>query len=139
MYLTDNDYRQLITADDLEVVQQADATVRESAETAAVEYFKGFLRGRYDVDILFAQTGTARNTVLIQFLIDEVLYTLHSSLPGNMMPDIRVKRKEQLDKWLVQIQKGETQPDFPTIDTVDGTDTGNPVKYGSNKKLGSSW
>ncbi len=129
----------LITADDREVVEQADTATRERAETSAIEYFKGFLRGRYDVDALFAQVGTTRNTALIQFLIDEVLYTLHSSLPGNMMPEIRVKRKEQLDKWLVQIQKGDTQPDFPTIDTAIGTDTGNPVKYGSNKKLGSSW
>ena len=139
MFITDDDYKQLITPDDLEVVQQADVNVRQTAETAAIEYFSGFLRGRYNVDELFSFTKGARDPVLIQFLIDEVLYTLHSSLPGNMMPDIRNKRKEELDKWLLNVQKGIVQPNFPTLNSDTETDIGNPVKYGSNKKLGSSW
>lgn len=139
MFLTDADYKQLITPDDLDVVQQADTTVRESAETAAIEYFSGYLRGRYDVVTLFARTGTARDPVLIQFLIDAVLYTLHSSLPGNMMPEIRKERKDELDKWLLNVQKGTTQPDFPTLITDTSSDAGNPVKFGSNSKLKSNW
>jgi phage gp36-like protein len=139
MYLTLDDYKQLITSEDLDIVQQADETVRTNAETAAIEYFSGYLRGRYDVDALFARTGTDRDPVLVQFLIDAVLYTLHSSLPGNMMPEIRKERKDELDKWLLDVQKGIVQPDFPTLNTDEETDTGRPVKFGSNTKLNSTW
>jgi len=139
MFLTDDDYKQLITPEDLEVVQQADINVRLIAETAATEYFSGFLRGRYNVEELFSLTKGDRDPVLIQFLIDEVLYTLHSSLPGNMMPEIRKIRKEELDKWLLNVQKGIVQPNFPTLNSDTETDIGNPVKYGGNSKLSSTW
>jgi len=139
MYLTEDDYKKLITEDDRDVVEQSDDTTRTDAEKAAIEYIKGYLRSRYDVDTLFEKTGEERNPALLLFVMDEVLYTLHSSLPGNMMPEIRQIRKENLDKWLKDIQKGHTQPDFPTIDSDDATDLGSPVKYGGNTKLGSSW
>ncbi|MDP2723193.1 MAG: hypothetical protein Q8O72_10575 [Bacteroidales bacterium] len=137
MFIQTADYKQLITSDDLEVVQQADTVARVAAENAAIEYFKGYLRSRYNVVALFALTGAARDPVLLQFVMDEVLYTLHSTLPGNMMPEIRQIRKENLDKWLMNVQKGLIEPNFPTIDGDD--DSGNPVKYGGNKKLGSTW
>jgi len=139
MYLTIQDYRTLITDDDREVVEQADTIVRTNAEKAAIEYFKGYLRSRYNVDALFALTGEDRNAALLLFVMDEVLYTLHSSLPGNLMPEIRQLRKDAVDKWLMDIQKGFTQPDFPTIDNETGSDTGKPVKFGGNKKLGQTW
>lgn len=139
MYLTENDYKRLIYDEDLEVVEQATESIRQAAEKSAEAYFKGFLRGRYDVDALFELTGDDRNDELIMFMIDEVLFTLHSSLPGNLMPEIRMIRKENVDKWLEKIQKGIIQPDFPTIDDEDETDQGNPVKHGSNSKLGSTW
>ena len=138
-FLTQDDYKRLITTDDREVVEQADEAIRLTAEVSAIEYFKGYLRGRYDVETLFEQTGDDRNPILVQFLIDEVLYTLHSTLPGNLMPEIRQIRKENLDEWLLKIQKGIIQPDFPTIDSDDETDLGNPIKSGSNTKLNQVW
>ena len=104
-FLIEDDYKRLITSDDREVVEQADAEIRLTAEVSAIEYFKGYLRGRYNVETLFNQTGEDRNPILVQFLMDEVLYTLHSSLPGNLMPEIRQIRKENLDSWLLKIQK----------------------------------
>jgi len=140
MFLTEDDYKFLITDDDRDVVEQSEETNRTKAEASAIAYFKGYLRGRYDVEALFALTGDNRPAELVLFLMDEVLYTLHSTLPGNMVPEIRQLRKENLDKWLLNIQKGIVQPDFGLITDEDGnTDLGNPVKYGGNKKLGSTW
>ncbi|MFK5855387.1 MAG: hypothetical protein QM503_04590 [Bacteroidota bacterium] len=139
MYLLSDDYKTLITDDDREVVEQASDVNRENAEKSAIEYFKGYLRSRYNVDSIFEQVGEDRNPTLLMFVMDEVLYTLHSTLPGNLMPEIRQIRKENLDKWLLDIQKGRTQPDFPTIDDEESTDQGNPMKFGGNKRLGSTW
>ncbi len=139
MYLTDSDYSTLINDYDLDVVQQSEELTRQKAEAAAIEYFKGYLRSRYDVAELFARAEDERDPVLIQFLIDEVLYTLHSTLPGNMMPEIRRERKDAVDKWLLDVRKGLTQPDFPTIDDDETTDLGNPVRFGGSKKLESAW
>ena len=139
MFLTTDDYKQLVTADDLDVVQQADATIREQAEKTAVEHVKGYLRGRYNVDAIFSATGENRNAELIEKMIDLVLYNLYSSQPGRMMTEIRVERKKDADKWLLDVQKGTSQPDFPTIDTDTETDIGNPIKFGGNKKVSSPW
>ncbi len=139
MFLTDDDYKQLITDDDLNVVQQADVTIRAKAENSAGEHIKGYLRGRYNVDAIFAATGDSRNAELIEKMIDLVLYNLFSTLPGIMMTETRKDRKDAADKWLLDVQKGISQPDFPTIDTTDGTDTGNPIRYGGNTKQNSSW
>jgi len=139
-YLTTADYKTLILDDDLDVVQQADVAVRNNAELAAESYFKSFIRGRYDVDALFNPTlPDERDPMLVQFLIDEVLYNLHSALPGNMMPEIRSERKDKLDTWLKGIRRGDVEPDWPTIDDDWNTDLGNPVKFGGNKKLNSTW
>lgn len=138
-FITEDDYTTLITPEDLEVIQQATEQNRLNAETAAIEYFSGYIRSRYNVDELFAKVGNERDKNLLLFLIDEILYTLHSNLPGNLMPQIREDRKEKADKWLLDIQKGLFQPNWPTWDSETETDQGNPIKFGSNKKLGSSW
>jgi len=138
-YITPTDYNTLITPEDLEVVQQATEQNKFNAEIAAIEYFSGFIRGRYNVELLFAQIDEERDSNLLIFIIDQILYTLHSNLPGNLIPDIRIQRKEELDKWLLQIQNGKFQPNWPTLDDEDDIDQGNPIKYGSNKKMGNSW
>lgn len=135
-YLDDNDYKQLISSDDLKVVQKADILTRNRAEEAAKEYFRGFLRERYDIDSEFLKTGDDRNKSIVQYLMDETLYVLHSGLPGRLMPEIRVLRKEQLDKWLLNVQKGIISPG---IDLIDEEDSGAPIKYGSNSKVSSNW
>ena len=137
-YLTTADYKSLILDDDLDVIQQADVNIRQTAEAAAESYFKSFIRSRYNVEALF-DAGATRDPLLIQFLIDEVLYNLHSTLPGNMVPDVRSERKEKLDAWLKGIRRGDIEPDWPTIDDDENTDLGNPVKWGGNKKLDSTW
>jgi hypothetical protein len=134
-----NDYKQLITDDDLEVVYQADPANLDNAEKSAIEYFKGFIRGRYNVDLIFSKENDNRDKNLLSKLIDQVLYDLHSNLPGNLMPEVRERRKDELDEWLEKIQNGKYQADWPTWDTEDETDTGAPIKFGSNKKLGSNW
>ena len=138
-FIIDTDYTTLITTEDLEVVQQATEQNRLNAEIAAIEYFSGYIRSRYNVESLFAQEDDERDRNLLVFILDQVLYTLHSSLPGNLIPDIRMQRKEELDKWLLQIQNGKFQPKWPTLDDEDETDLGNPIKFGGNKKMGSGW
>lgn len=138
-FLLLTDYSTLITPEDLEVIQQATEQNRLNAEIAAIEYFSGYIRGRYDTDTLFAKEGTERDSNLLIFIIDQILYTLHSNLPGNLIPEIRMSRKEELDKWLLQIQNGKFQPNWPTWDSEEETDLGHPVKYGSNPKLRSHW
>jgi hypothetical protein len=138
-FITEDDYTTLITPEDLEVIQQATEQNRLNAEIAAIEYFSGYIRSRYNTDALFAKLADERDNNLLIFIIDQVLYTLHSNLPGNLIPEIRMQRKEELDKWLLQIQNGKFQPNWPTWDSDEETDQGNPIKFGSNTKMGSSW
>lgn len=139
-FLTDNDYKTLIATDDLDVIQNSDVTVREAAEKTAIEYIKGFTRSRYDMDYEFALSGDDRNPVLVMYIMDEVLYILHTSVPGRMVPETRELRKEQFDKWLDKVQRGIVTPSFKLLDDEDGeSDPGNPVKYGGNTSVSGSW
>lgn len=152
-YLTKEDYKKVITADDLAVVEQEDDLALEDAEEAAIEYFKGYLRSRYNVELLFSRVGDARDKNLVKFLGDQVLYDLHATLPGNMIPEIRIIRKKELDAWLKAIQTGQYQPSWPLIgDDGSGGSSGgssggtgstggnNPFfKYGSNKQHSNNW
>lgn len=151
-YLTKDDYKKVITADDLAVVEQQDDLALEDAEEAAIEYFKGYLRSRYNVEWLFSQTGDKRDKNLVKFLGDQVLYDLHATLPGNMIPEIRIIRKKELDAWLKAIQTGQYQPDWLLIGQEEGSGTGgntgsdtgsegdNPYfRFGSIKKHSNNW
>lgn len=133
-FLTADDYKTIIAADDLEVIQQSDEDIRIKAENQAIEEIKSFLRSRYDVDEIFA--GETRNEKIVQITCDLTVYTLLNSIPGRFVSDIRVKRRDDAIEWLKLVQKGMALPDLPLIDEEDSN---NPIKYGSNTKLSSQW
>lgn len=135
MFLIDSDYNMLVSPDDLDVLQSYDENVRENAEKTAIEQIKGYLRSRYDVDALFDDVDEdERHPMLIACVVDIVLYTLYSSLPGRMMPEIRQIRYDNVINWLKDVHKGIVVPDFPTVDDDDGEDINNPLKWGSNSQ-----
>lgn len=54
MFLTENDYI-VASADSLNIFQQSTSQKREKAEKMAVEEIAGYLRSRYDTNLIFPQ------------------------------------------------------------------------------------
>jgi len=137
MFLKDTDYKTAITEDDLDIVQQSDDTVREAAEAAAIEMMSGYLRSRYNIELIFADTPT-KNKVIVMYCIDITLYNLHSALPGRFVPETRRVRYDDAIDWLKDVASGKVDPGLP----AKNDDTGEPVTqilYGSNQKQSSEW
>jgi len=133
-FLSDEDYKTLITSDELDVIQQSDEETRQAAETQTIEEISSYLRSRYNVAGVF--TGETRNAKIVQIACDLTIYTLLNSIPGRFVSDIRVKRRDDAIEWLKGVQKGIIIPDLPLYDEEDSK---NPIRFGSNTKLSSQW
>lgn len=139
-FLSIEDYRIVISDGEFSIVQQCDATIRANAETEATEEVKGYLRSRYDVDIIFSAEGDNRNKVIVMRTCDVALYHLICSLPQKQGYAIRKERYDMSISWLTNVQSGKIIPDLPTMVGPDGEkDYYNSIRYGSQKQNSYDW
>ena len=61
MFITEDDYKVVIGDTAMKVVSQASAENRANAEREAQEEISGYLRPKYDCDVVFATEGEKRN------------------------------------------------------------------------------
>lgn len=138
MFITTEDYKVVIGESSLNVVTQADAANRQKAESEAIEEISGYLRPKYNVNAIFAATGTDRNSYLVMIACDIALYHLITSQNAKMGLEVREKRYERAIKWLEGVQKGTIVPNLP-IATDEHGEPANPLHYGSEKRHKNTW
>jgi phage gp36-like protein len=140
-FLTDTDYKTLITADDLDIVMQSDTDAREMAEAMAQQQMTGYLNQRYDCEAIFVEStqedGDARNKLIIMYMIDIALFHMHSQLPNRMGLETRRIRYEDAIKWLSDVAKGLITPDLP----APGEEDTDPLScnWGSQERQTYDW
>jgi len=138
-YLLESDIKKQCTAEDLDVLSQSDESTKTSAEGAAIAFFRGYLR-RYDVDEIFNDINQEdRDPALVMFLVDYFLYILYSAQPDRLIPDMRVRRRDEVVEWLKGVQRGDISPDLLTLNSDDETDINGPIRYGSGTRVSSNW
>ena len=125
VFLTQDDFSLLIKSDNLEAVIRSNPLVLEKAEQASIAEMQSYLAGRYDVGAVFAETGTARNPVLVMYGCDIALYHLHASFSPVKIPAIRVERYQTALDWLKMAAKGQLVLDLPTIEEGSPTSGAN--------------
>lgn len=142
-FIKRTDVEAIIYQEELDVLTQALDAHFEKAEAATVDYFKGYLRTRYDVDALFEEWDGSgddpRPAALVTYMCDHLLCILYATQPDRMIPENRRERCEKADEWLEKISTGMIDPGFPTVKAEDGTDVNSPVKWNSNKRVSSNW
>lgn len=127
-FITAADYATHIDTDLLNRVTDDDPSLLDTAEDQAIEMMRGYLNARYDVSAIFSQTGNDRNPVILMYAVDIALYYLYSRLPGDEVPDLRVKNYDTAESWLRRVNKGDVNPpDLPLM--TDGSR--DYVKWGS--------
>ncbi|NJM13981.1 MAG: DUF1320 family protein [Bacteroidales bacterium] len=134
--LTQDDYKSLTDADDLEVLQSSDFSKRQQAEIRAQGFMSGYLRSRYDVEAIFAASGEARDANIIGYMVDIVLYDLCASIPGRFVSETRKERYKDAKSWLKDVQNGQFDLELPL---KDDDDSGNPIQWGSSTKQTNDW
>jgi hypothetical protein len=130
-FLTDNDFTEYQVRNEVLAVLKISNSTLDTAELAAQEQMSTYLRSRFDVAAVFAASGLARNPLLIMYMIDMVLYHLHSNTPARVMPKIRQDRFEAAITWLTSVNSGDLIPDLPALPSDDP----NPImRLGGNVK-----
>lgn len=124
VWLEDNDFRKQIKLDLLDKIIDSDTGLLHDAELAALEEMQSYLRVRYDVAAAFRTTGTDRNPLLVMFLVDMLLYHIHSRLNPRQIPQMREVRYDTALKALKMYAEGKLLIDLPRPDlsTADSTE-----------------
>lgn len=75
--------------------------------------------------------GDSRNPQLVNYCVDIALYTLHSRIAPRNIPELRVKRYDEVIDWLKNAAQGKhITANLPKIQPKQG----NRIRYGGNVK-----
>lgn len=135
-FLTADDYGTLIRQEQLDIVVSDKPTALPQAEIFAQEFIESYLRTRYDVAAIFGAEGEDRSALIITYMIDIALYTVHSRHGRVAMPAKRIDRYEQAVEWLKALAAGKIAANLPLLPTDERT---GGFKWGSAPKQNLSW
>ena len=125
-YLTMQDLYTYIDAGTLDAITGGDNTLLDKIELQAAQDMKAYINVRYDADALFGNMPE----VVKMYLVDILLYHLHSRISPDHIPQLRIDRYNEAVKWLEKIAGGFINPDWPAKDDK----TGKPIRFGSGPK-----
>lgn len=133
-FIAKADLAPYITQDDLDTVSQGDDTYIDDAIKVAEAEAKNYLRVRYDVDTIFAETGNDRDPVVKEKVIDIAIFKLHKALPTNQVPEKRVFLYESALDWLEKAAKGGVLDLDLSVETDEDGDEVRPnIRFGKIK------
>jgi len=135
-FLTDDDFTEYQVRNEVLSVLKISDTTLDTAELTAQEQMSSYLRTRYDVANIFNKTADDRNPLIIMYMIDLILYHLHSNTASRVMPKVREDRHKAAVEWLEKVNRDKLLPDLPQLPdtTID------PVyRFGSNTYVSSRW
>lgn len=135
-FLSTDDYGTQIRQDQLDVVLSGNATALPKAELFAQQFIESYLRTRYDVAAIFGATEDERSALIITYMIDITLYTVHSRHGRVQMPEKRIDRYDQAVEWLKAVAAGKISADLPLL-PVNERNGG--FKWGSAPQQSLSW
>lgn len=133
-FILKSDYGLSISENLLDAITEVDDTKLDEAESYAIEYAKGYLSSRYDVDAIFAATGINRNSVILQHCIAIALCKLHELVNARKIPTFRIDNKREAKEWFEKVQECKINP--PTLPKLTGDDANKKdyILSGSNPK-----
>ena len=129
----EGDYVGLIKEEVLQQVIQNDSNVLDWAEDTAQAQMESMINQRYDVANIFSQTGDHRDPLIIMYMMDIVLYHVHTRIPEREVTEKRQKRYDKALDFLKKVNEGLLTPAWPRVDLTMYKDD-NQFRLGSNTK-----
>lgn len=112
-FLTTTDLYGSILQDELDEITRGDTSMVAQALLAAETEMRQWLYDTFDVDTVFAQTGTGRHALLVQYGADMALYYLVArGMAGQDFED-RKSRYDRAVAWLKSAAKTDMYADLP--------------------------
>lgn len=137
-FLIKTDFESLMKVYDLEQLTAGDDTLLDLSELAAIHEMQSYLVDRYNVaDIFVPPTGTEKHPLIKMYLIDMVLYHLHSRIARRDMPQHRENRYNIALQWLRSVAEGELNPNLPL--RIDDEKEVMNFRMGSNPRFKSDY
>jgi len=134
MYLTDIDYESHQATKNLNILTKNDTlSVRDFAEAAAEEQMRSYLANRFDISVIFAQTTTDRNPLLVMYLVDMSVYHMFAKIPNRQTPEDVGLRFEEAINWLKDVAKGKNTPTLPLREISETVPA--DMQYGSEARI----
>jgi phage gp36-like protein len=119
-----------ILQDELDEITRGDDTLVTQALRSAEAEVRGYLFDTFDVDVIFAKTGTERHDLLVDFGADIAIYLLVSRLQAGQDIADRERRYDRAVAWLKAASKTEHYNDLPRREATKQTH----IVYGSLPK-----
>lgn len=151
MYATPEDLKtnlyqyqtQQISEGDEDIILRAIAAAEEEVKSyfytnAKKEYLDGRLR--YDVDKIFSATGTERNPLILNIVVNVAVWHFITLAHPDMLHEWAKERYDRAIEWLKKLNKGEVSlGNLPLIKESGNANTSNsneePFVFGSRRKF----
>jgi phage gp36-like protein len=134
-FLTTEDYT-VVIRNEIKNVVASDPAQLALSEQFAMSEMESYLSGRFDVAMIFSAVGSDRNQSVVMYLVDMVLYHLHSNIAPRNIPELRKDRYEAAINWLKMVNRGELTPKLPYLPD----DKAIPLfTAGHNEKTSKRW
>lgn len=127
IFLQETDFNVVIEPDRLLEVTDNDNTLLDSLELMAMGEMTGYLNVRYDPAKCFATTPD-RIPIIVQMMVDIVLYHAHSRIMPDNVPTLRENRYKNAIVWCEKVADGFINPDLPVKEEAPTT----PLRYGNS-------
>ena len=138
-FLTKEELKTVSDINIVDIITNLDDTIVTDIISESIDIMKGFLSRFYDIDAIFAATGTNRKLSVVKRLKDIVIYEIYERHTRDTN-DVAARRYNEAMDWLEKSYTGElgdrTLPTKPTIET-DTTGTTGDVLFGGNTKYTS--
>ncbi|MBV6442744.1 MAG: hypothetical protein EPGJADBJ_04468 [Saprospiraceae bacterium] len=129
-FLTKDDLNLSVLTEELDEITRADDALVTQAALAAVSEMRQWLYDTFDVDTVFAQTGTSRHPLLVQYGADLAIYYIVARGQAGQDFEDRKSRYDRAIAWLKSAAKTELYADLPRRTETSQTH----ITYGSNQK-----
>jgi len=126
-YLEEEDFYSVIAEEHLAEVVDDDLSRLDALEQTAMGEMTGYLNVRYDPTKCF-RTDPDRIPIIVQMMVDIVLYHAHSRIMPDNVPTLRKDRYQNAISWCEKVADGFIAPDLPVKDEAPET----PLRFGSS-------
>ena len=90
-------------------------------------------------DTFYFRAGDPRNALIIQYLVEIVLFNIHKRISPQNVPAIREIAYDNAIRWLIGVQRGNITPKLPSLNNSSGN-IGGGIEWGqSAPKANNYW
>lgn len=130
MYIKIEDYKSQITAELLDIVTEAEASLLKQADKFATDTIDGYIGHRYDLSTEYAKTEYDRNYQVLTWAIYLSLYNLFHRVADTRVPEKVIKDYDDTIEELKQIGSGKVNVnlELKIITDNEGVDSVNNLR-----------